>query len=47
MFNGDAKTITEDAKEYKYIYPKEGVLLWADGMVIPTNSKIKSWLINL
>ena len=41
MFNGDAKTITEDAKEYKYIYPKEGVLLWADGMVIPTNSKNK------
>jgi spermidine/putrescine transport system substrate-binding protein len=28
-------------KEYKYIYPKEGVLLWADGMVIPTNSKNK------
>ena len=41
MFNGDAKTITEDAKEYKYIYPKAGVLLWADGMVIPTNSKNK------
>jgi spermidine/putrescine transport system substrate-binding protein len=41
MFNGDAKTITEDVKEYKYIYPKEGVLLWADGMVIPTNSKNK------
>lgn len=41
MFNGDAKIISDELKEYKYIYPKEGTLLWADGIIIPENSKNK------
>lgn len=41
MFNGDAKIISDELKEYKYIYPKEGTLVWADGIVIPTNSSNK------
>lgn len=41
MFNGDAKIISDELKEYKYIYPKEGALLWADGIIIPENSQNK------
>lgn len=41
MFSGDAKVISDELSYYKYIYPKEGVLIWADGMVIPSNSQNK------
>lgn len=41
IFNGDAKIISDELKEYKYIYPKEGALVWADGIIIPANCKNK------
>lgn len=41
MFSGDAKVISDELSYYKYIYPKEGALIWADGMVIPNNSQNK------
>lgn len=42
MFSGDAKVISDELTYYKYVYPQEGALIWADGMVIPSNSHNKA-----
>lgn len=42
MFSGDAKVISDELTYYKYVYPQEGALIWADGMVIPSNSQNKA-----
>lgn len=41
VFSGDAKLIMDKSKDFEFIYPKEGVLKWADGMVILKDSKNK------
>lgn len=41
MFSGDAKIISNEISYYKYVYPQEGAIIWADGMVIPANSTQK------
>jgi spermidine/putrescine transport system substrate-binding protein len=41
MFSGDAKVISDELSYYKYVYPNEGAIIWADGMVIPKNSSNK------
>lgn len=40
-FSGDAKLIIDNSKDFEFIYPKEGALKWADGMVILKDSKNK------
>lgn len=40
-FSGDAKLILDNSKDFEFIYPKEGALKWADGMVILKDSKNK------
>lgn len=40
-FSGDAKLIIDNSNDFEFIYPKEGALKWADGMVILKNSKNK------
>lgn len=40
-FSGDAKLILDNSKDFEFIFPKEGALKWADGMVILKDSKNK------
>lgn len=40
-FSGDAKLIMDNSKDFEFIYPKEGALKWADGIVILKDSKNK------
>ena len=40
-FSGDAKLIMDNSNDFEFIYPKEGALKWADGMVILKDSKNK------
>lgn len=40
-FSRDAKLIIDNSKDFEFIYPKEGALKWADGMVILKDLKIK------
>lgn len=40
-FSGDAKLIIDNSKDFEFIYPKEGALKWADGMVILKDSPNK------
>ena len=41
LFNGDAKLITDNSNDFEFIYPKEGALKWADGIVILKKSNNK------
>lgn len=38
-FNGENFMANEESPDIKYVYPKEGVLLWVDSLVIPKNAK--------
>lgn len=38
-FNGEGFMANEENKAIKYIYPKEGALLWIDSLVIPKGAK--------
>lgn len=38
-FNGEGFMANEENEAIKYIYPKEGVLLWIDSLVIPKGAK--------
>lgn len=38
MWNGAAHRAWRDDKQIDYLYPKEGVVFWADNMVIPKNA---------
>lgn len=40
-FSGDAKLIIDNSNDFEFIYPKEGALKWADGMVILKDSENK------
>lgn len=40
-FSGDAKLIIDNSEDFEFIYPKEGALKWADGMVILKDSPNK------
>lgn len=40
-FSGDAKLIIDNSKDFEFVYPKEGALKWADGMVILKDSQNK------
>ena len=40
-FSGDAKLIIDNSSDFEFIYPKEGALKWADGMVILKDSPNK------
>ena len=40
-FSGDAKLIMDNSLDFEFIYPKEGALKWADGIVILKDSKNK------
>lgn len=37
--NGDANLVIRENPSYRYIYPKEGVILWVDNMAIPKGVK--------
>ena len=37
--NGEAYIASLENPDIKYIYPKEGVILWVDSLVIPSNAK--------
>ena len=41
VYSGDAKLIIDKSTDFEFIYPKEGVLKWADGLVILKDSKNK------
>ena len=41
IYSGDAKLIMDNSKDFEFIYPKEGALKWADGIVILKDSKNK------
>ena len=38
-FNGENFMANEESPDIKYVYPKEGILLWVDSLVIPKNAK--------
>lgn len=38
-FNGEGFMANEENEQIKYIYPKEGALLWIDSLVIPKGAK--------
>lgn len=38
-FNGENFMANEEMPELRYVYPKEGVLVWVDSLVIPKNAK--------
>ncbi len=38
-FNGESFMASQESPDIKYVYPKEGVLLWVDSLVIPKNAK--------
>jgi spermidine/putrescine transport system substrate-binding protein len=40
-FSGDAKLIIDNSEDFEFIYPQEGALKWADGMVILKDSSNK------
>lgn len=40
-FSGDAKLIIDNSEDFEFIYPQEGALKWADGMVILKDSPNK------
>ncbi|MEL3907544.1 MAG: spermidine/putrescine ABC transporter substrate-binding protein [Treponemataceae bacterium] len=39
MYSGDALMMMEQNPDLKYVFPKEGVNIWFDAMVIPKSSK--------
>ena len=41
IYSGDVKLIMDNSKDFEFIYPKEGALKWADGIVILKDSKNK------
>lgn len=41
-FNGDAVISAQENPALKFIYPKEGALLWADSFAIPKNAEHKA-----
>jgi len=38
-FNGENYMANEESPDIHYVYPKEGILLWVDSLVIPKNAK--------
>ncbi len=38
-FNGENYMANEEMPELRYVYPKEGILVWVDSLVIPKNAK--------
>jgi spermidine/putrescine transport system substrate-binding protein len=38
-FNGESFMASEENEAIKYVYPKEGILLWIDSLVIPKGAK--------
>ncbi len=38
-FNGESFMASQESPDIKYVYPKEGILLWVDSLVIPKNAK--------
>ena len=38
-FNGENYMANEESLDIHYVYPKEGILLWVDSLVIPKNAK--------
>jgi spermidine/putrescine transport system substrate-binding protein len=38
-FNGENYMANLESPDIHYVYPKEGILLWMDSLVIPTNAK--------
>ena len=38
-FNGENYQANEEMPELRYVYPKEGVMVWVDSLVIPKNAK--------
>ncbi len=38
-FNGESYMASLESEEIKYVYPKEGALVWVDSLVIPKNAK--------
>ncbi len=38
-FNGEAFMASEENEDLKYVYPKEGALVWIDSLVIPKGAK--------
>ena len=41
-FNGENYQANEEMPELRYVYPKEGVMVWVDSLVIPKNAKHKA-----
>jgi len=39
IWNGEAYAAEQENPAIKYVYPKEGVILWLDSLVIPKNAK--------
>ncbi|MBU1642570.1 extracellular solute-binding protein [bacterium] len=38
-FNGENYMANEEMPELRYVYPKEGIMVWVDSLVIPKNAK--------
>lgn len=38
-FNGENYMANQESPDLKYVYPKEGIMLWVDSLVIPKNAK--------
>ena len=38
-FNGENYMANEEMPELRYVYPKEGVMVWVDSLVIPKNAR--------
>lgn len=38
-FNGENYMANQESPDIKYVYPKEGILLWMDSLVIPKNAQ--------
>ncbi|MDD2830226.1 MAG: extracellular solute-binding protein [Sulfuricurvum sp.] len=38
-FNGENYMANKESPDLKYVYPKEGIMLWVDSLVIPKNSQ--------
>lgn len=39
IWNGEAFMANQENPDIKYIYPKDGVIIWADSLVIPANAR--------
>lgn len=41
-FNGENYMANKESPDIRYVYPKEGIMVWVDSLVIPKNAKHKA-----